>query len=57
LNIVVYYLLGILSLADIVKQAQRPGLRGAAELAQSEVSATLANICQPRASAGTGARA
>jgi CBS-domain-containing membrane protein len=46
-----HHLLGILSLADIVKHAQRLGLRATDELAPSEISATLATICQPRGSA------
>ncbi|MFZ5894862.1 MAG: CBS domain-containing protein [Myxococcota bacterium] len=41
-------LVGILSLADIVKESQRPSSRRSSELSSSEIAATLANICQPR---------
>lgn len=43
-------LVGILSLADIVTCAQRAGADGspARELSPAEISATLANICQPK---------
>jgi CBS domain-containing protein len=41
-------LVGILSLADIVTRSQRAGTRPAAsELAPTEITATLANICEP----------
>jgi CBS domain-containing protein len=43
-------LVGILSLADIVTRSQHAGMRPAAsELVATEIAATLANICQPRA--------
>ncbi|HET9932682.1 MAG TPA: CBS domain-containing protein [Polyangiaceae bacterium] len=47
-------LLGILSLADIAKQSQREGLRGASALAPEEVSTTLAQICERRDFARAG---
>lgn len=50
-------LMGILSLADIVTQGQRAGVRPASsELAPTEIAATLANICQPRPVTSVSAR-
>ena len=40
-------LIGILSLADLVRQVQRGGGR-ASQVVPAEVAATLAEICQPR---------
>jgi CBS domain-containing protein len=40
-------LVGILSLADIVREAQRERARGQKEVVPAEVTDTLANICQP----------
>ena len=49
-------LVGILSLADIVREAQRERARGQKEVAPAEVTATLANICEPASELGLGAR-
>ena len=40
-------LVGILSLADIVRCSERAG-RGVSDVSSSEVASTLATICQPR---------
>lgn len=51
-------LLGILSLADIVTRAQRAGIYGAGasrELAPTEITTTLATICQPKSAPLTAA--
>jgi CBS domain-containing protein len=47
-------LVGILSLADIVREAQRERTRGQKEVALAEVTDTLANICEPSAELGLG---
>jgi CBS domain-containing protein len=47
-------LVGILSLADIVREAQRERARGQQEVAPNEVTHTLANICEPVAEMGLG---
>lgn len=49
-------LVGILSLADIVREAQRERARGQDEVAPDEVTATLANICEPVNEMGLGRR-
>lgn len=41
-------LIGILSLADIVRGSERTGGRGVSDVSSSEVASTLATICQPR---------
>lgn len=47
-------LVGILSLADIVREAQREQTRGQKEVAPAEVTDTLANICEPASELGLG---
>jgi CBS domain-containing protein len=42
-------LAGIISMADIVREAQREQGRRSREVVSEEVTATLASICQPRA--------
>jgi CBS domain-containing protein len=49
-------LMGILSLADIVREAQRERARGQKDVGPSEVTATLANICEPVSDPRLGAR-
>jgi CBS domain-containing protein len=49
-------LVGILSLADIVREAQRERARGQKDVAPTEVTATLANICEPVVELGLGPR-
>jgi CBS domain-containing protein len=49
-------LVGILSLADIVREAQREQTRGQKEVAPTEVTDTLANICEPAVELGLGTR-
>jgi CBS domain-containing protein len=44
-------LAGIISLADIVRQAQREQGHRTKEVVPDEVASTLASICQPRAAA------
>jgi CBS domain-containing protein len=41
------HLVGILSLADIVRGTERAG-RGVSDVSSNEVASTLATICQPR---------
>jgi CBS domain-containing protein len=41
------HLVGILSLADIVRGSERAG-RGVSDVSSNEVASTLATICQPR---------
>ncbi|MFZ5895521.1 MAG: CBS domain-containing protein [Myxococcota bacterium] len=50
-------LVGILSLADIVNRARRTEGPTPSELSAGEITATLGNICQPRASAVARAQA
>lgn len=49
-------LAGILSLADIVREAQRERARGQTDVAPAEVTATLANIVEPPVEAGPNGR-
>jgi CBS domain-containing protein len=49
-------LVGILSLADIVREAERERGRGQHEVGPSEVADTLANICEPPTELGLGRR-